>query len=135
MFFKSILKLLSWDEIKATCSCLISSSSAFNFSLSLVGLPVFMKNLSFQPPALTGLGIAGGDVGLAGARQVESRVGERVDHGRPVNDLDLSRFDAAPLIAFTATKETDYGTETDGGIPARCGAYRIDQWANTQAGG
>ncbi|SHK65956.1 hypothetical protein SAMN05444000_1584, partial [Shimia gijangensis] len=31
--------------------------------------------------------------------------------------LDLSRFDAAPLIAFTATKETDYGTETDGRIP------------------
>jgi hypothetical protein len=28
--------------------------------------------------------------------------------------VDLSRFDAAPLIAFTATKETDYGTETDG---------------------
>jgi hypothetical protein len=28
--------------------------------------------------------------------------------------LDLSRFDAAPLIAFTATKEIDYGTETDG---------------------
>ena len=28
--------------------------------------------------------------------------------------LDLSRFDAAPLIAFTATKETDYGTKTDG---------------------
>jgi len=25
----------------------------------------------------------------------------------------MSRFDAAPLIAFTATKETDYGTETD----------------------
>ncbi|MBI1492869.1 hypothetical protein [Halocynthiibacter styelae] len=45
-------------------------------------------------------------------------------------DLDLSRFDAAPLIAFTATKETDYGTETDGRIPPRCGAYRADQWAN-----
>jgi hypothetical protein len=28
--------------------------------------------------------------------------------------LDLSRFDAAPLIAFTAPKETEYGTETDG---------------------
>ena len=27
--------------------------------------------------------------------------------------LDLSRFNAAPLIAFTATKETDYGTETN----------------------
>ena len=28
--------------------------------------------------------------------------------------LDLSRFDAAPLIAFIAAKETKYGTETDG---------------------
>ncbi|MEM7602955.1 MAG: UvrD-helicase domain-containing protein [Verrucomicrobiota bacterium] len=31
--------------------------------------------------------------------------------------VDLSRFDAAPLIAFIATKETNYGTETDGRIP------------------
>ena len=28
--------------------------------------------------------------------------------------LYLSRFDAAPLIAFTATKEIDDWTETDG---------------------
>ena len=41
--------------------------------------------------------------------------------------LDLSRFDAAPLIAFTVIKETDYGTETDGRIPPRCGAYCADQ--------
>ncbi|MVO17787.1 hypothetical protein GO984_18375, partial [Rhodobacteraceae bacterium CY05] len=27
------------------------------------------------------------------------------------HEMDLSQFDAAPLIAFTATKETDYGTE------------------------
>ncbi|WP_321831687.1 hypothetical protein [Thalassovita sp.] len=33
------------------------------------------------------------------------------------NALDVSRFDAAPLIAFTAAKETDYGIETDGRIP------------------
>ncbi|MEO9518198.1 MAG: hypothetical protein ABJG55_21085 [Paracoccaceae bacterium] len=39
--------------------------------------------------------------------------------------VDLSRFDAAPLIAFTATKETEYGTKTDRRIPPRCGAYRI----------
>ena len=30
--------------------------------------------------------------------------------------LDVSRFDAAPLIAFTATKETDYGAETNGRV-------------------
>jgi hypothetical protein len=41
-------------------------------------------------------------------------------HDRPLAQvggttrLDLSRFDAAPLIAFTATKEIDYETETDG---------------------
>ena len=28
--------------------------------------------------------------------------------------LDLSQYDVAPLIAFIAAKETDYGTETDG---------------------
>ena len=43
--------------------------------------------------------------------------------------MDLSRSDAAPLIAFTVTKEIDYRTETDGGIPPRCGAYCADQWA------
>ncbi len=31
-----------------------------------------------------------------------------------MRSLDLSRFDAAPLIAFTATKEMNYGTEADG---------------------
>ena len=30
------------------------------------------------------------------------------------HSLDLSRFDAAPLIAFTLAKETNYGTETNG---------------------
>ncbi|EAP82446.1 hypothetical protein EE36_00195 [Sulfitobacter sp. EE-36] len=29
-----------------------------------------------------------------------------------LKEMDLSRFDAAPLIASTATKETNYGTET-----------------------
>jgi hypothetical protein len=49
--------------------------------------------------------------------------------------MDLSRFDAAPLIAFTATKEMTYGTETDGGIPQGCGAYRVDQWADAETSG
>jgi len=46
------------------------------------------------------------------------------------SELDLSRFDAAPLIAFTATKKIDYGTETDGRISPRCGVYCTDQWFN-----
>lgn len=30
--------------------------------------------------------------------------------------MDVSRFDAASLIAFIAEKETNYGTETDGRV-------------------
>ncbi|WP_259964233.1 hypothetical protein [Leisingera aquaemixtae] len=102
MFFKSILKLLSWDEIEATCSARIVSSSAFNFSLSRVGLPVFMENLSFQPPALARVGVAGSDVGLACPRQVEACVGERVDHGRAVGDqahIDLVLYPGVQLVS------------------------------------
>jgi len=106
MFFKSILKLLSWDEIEATCSARIVSSSAFSFSLSRVGLPVFMENFSFQPPTLAGLRIAGGDVGLARAREVEARVGERVDHGRAVGDqahIDLVLYPSVQLVPALGT--------------------------------
>jgi uncharacterized membrane protein YoaT (DUF817 family) len=53
--------------------------------------------------------------------------------GTATGTLDLSRFDAHPLIAFTATKEIDYGIETDGRVSPRCGAYRADQRADTQA--
>ncbi|WP_200879713.1 hypothetical protein [Palleronia rufa] len=55
--------------------------------------------------------------------------------GRTKAQVDLSRFDAAPLIAFTATKEANYGIETDGRIPPGCGAYCADQRADAQAGG
>jgi len=39
-----------------------------------------MENLSFQTPALAGVGVLGGQVGFADARQVEACVGESVDH-------------------------------------------------------
>ncbi len=48
--------------------------------------------------------------------------------------MDLSRFDAAPLIAFIAAKETNYGDETDGRMPRGCGAGRTNERADTQAG-
>ena len=36
-----------------------------------------------------------------------------VDPRDPLQNLDLSRFGAAPLIAYYATKEMNYGTNTD----------------------
>ncbi len=40
-----------------------------------------------------------------------------LDYEAQCRKLDMSRFDAAPLIAFIATEETNYGTETDRRIP------------------
>ena len=46
--------------------------------------------------------------------------------------MDLSRFDAVPLKALTATtKEADYGTETVGRISQRCRADRDAQRASS----
>jgi hypothetical protein len=67
-------------------------------------------------------------VALLGLRSRRDLISGQVDHNLK-GRLDLSRFDAAPLIAFTAPKKTYYGTETYGRIPARCGAHRADQWA------
>jgi sulfate permease, SulP family len=77
---------------------------------------------------------------FANARFLEEFVQKRVTNGSDVQNvvliiLDPSRFDAAPLIAFTATKEMNYETETDARIPPRCGAYSTDQRAYTQASG
>ncbi|OED46898.1 hypothetical protein AB838_18655 [Rhodobacteraceae bacterium (ex Bugula neritina AB1)] len=61
-----------------------------------------MENLSFQPPAFAGLRVAGSDIGLAGARQVEARVGERVEHRCPVRDqthVDLVLYPGVQLVA------------------------------------
>ena len=40
----------------------------------------------------------------------------------------MSRFEAAPLIALIAAKETNYGAETAGQTPGRCSADRGDEW-------
>jgi len=49
-------------------------------------------------------------VGVAFSLHCGSETGSTVKGITP----DLSQSDAALLIAFTATKETDYGAETDG---------------------
>ncbi|AGI68892.1 IS91-family transposase [Octadecabacter antarcticus 307] len=46
--------------------------------------------------------------------------------------VDLSRFDGAPLITFTATKEMNYGTQKSGRIRQGCGTHCADPWAEAQ---
>jgi len=45
-----------------------------------------MENLSFQAPAFAGLGVLGGQVGLANAGQLEARIGEGIEHAGAVGD-------------------------------------------------
>jgi hypothetical protein len=45
---------------------------------------------------------------------------ERPVNGVILRGLNLPRFDAAPLIEFIATKETDFRNGTDGRISQGC---------------
>jgi len=42
--------------------------------------------------------------------------------------VDVSRFDAVPLIAFIAAKVTDYRNETNGRVPGWCGSRWPVAW-------
>jgi hypothetical protein len=48
------------------------------------------------------------------------RMSERPVNGVILRGLNLPRFDAAPLIEFIATKETDFRNGTDGRISQGC---------------
>ncbi|GAA3857693.1 hypothetical protein GCM10022404_05670 [Celeribacter arenosi] len=66
-------------------------------------MPVVMKNLSFQTPALAGVGVLGGDVVLAGAGDLEARIGQSVDHAGAVgNDADADLIED-PIMQRFAT--------------------------------
>ena len=88
-------------------------------AVELWSLP-FEKVGSFLEAIPAPLGI--GTVDLSDGRQVKGFIceAEAVADGTDITQtgdwrrylVDLSRFDAAPLIASTATKETNYGTET-----------------------
>jgi hypothetical protein len=50
------------------------------------------------------------------------------------SQVDLSRNCAAPLIAYYAQKQNDYGNETNSRVSAGSGAGCADKWAHTKAG-
>ena len=59
----------------------------------------------------------GVEIGAVGGQEQEPATALSQGLCRALALMDVSRFDAAPLIAFIAAKETNYGTETDGRIP------------------
>jgi len=77
--------------------------------LSTLKNPTFRHLFAAQIVALVGTGLATVALGLL-AWQLAG------DNAGAVLGIDLSRFGAAPLIAYFAAKETNYGTNTDGRI-------------------
>ncbi|KPD13375.1 hypothetical protein AN476_06620 [Phaeobacter sp. 11ANDIMAR09] len=62
-----------------------------------------MENLSFQSPALAGVGIFSGDVIFAGTGDLEARVCERVDHAGAVADGADTDLIEDPIVERFAT--------------------------------
>jgi hypothetical protein len=80
-----------------------------NASIRAITDKLIPKNqVMAKPPA--GLPLP---VRLARCDPLLDQAGRALREQSGLHGLDLSRFDAAPLIAFTATKETDYGTATN----------------------
>ncbi|EAQ01678.1 hypothetical protein OB2597_14581 [Pseudooceanicola batsensis HTCC2597] len=62
-----------------------------------------MENLSFQSPALAGVGVFGSDVVLAGAGDLEACVRERIDHTGAVGDDADADLIEDPIVQLFAT--------------------------------
>ena len=126
MAVKSLLKLSSWDAIEAAQSWRIVSSSAFSFSLSRVGLPVFMENLSFQAPAFAGLGVLCGQVGFADAGQVETCIGKGIEHAGAILDQTHRNLIEDPRMRLVAALGTGRGFNCVAHLLGTLQLHRID---------
>ena len=103
MAVKSLLKLCSWDAIKAAFSCRRASRSAFSLSLSRgVGFPVVMEDVSLQSPALARVGVLDSEVFLARARDGEADIGHQGDHAGAVGDGADGNLVEDPALDFLA---------------------------------
>jgi hypothetical protein len=68
-----------------------------------------MENLSFQTPALAGVGVLGCQVGFARAGDVETRVGKGVEHARAVCDQTDANLILQPGVQLVATLGAGWG--------------------------
>jgi len=70
-----------------------------------------MENFSFQTPALPGVGVLGGQVGFARARDVEACIDEGVEYARAVSDQTNADLIKDPCVQFVATLGTGWGLD------------------------
>ncbi len=66
-------------------------------------MPVVMENLSFQTPALAGVGVFRGDVILAGTGDIKACIGQSIDHAGAVGDGADADLIEDPIVQLFAT--------------------------------
>jgi len=84
-----------------------------------------MENLSFQSPALAGVGVLGGDVILAGTGDLESRVSECVDHAGAVSNGADANLIEDPIVQRFATLRAGWGLNRRPYLPCAFWLQRV----------
>jgi hypothetical protein len=84
-----------------------------------------MEYLSFQPPALSGLRVFGGDVGLARAGQIEACVGQGVDHTGAVGNQAHADLIEDPRMQLVAPLRAGWGLSGVAHLLQALGVQRV----------
>jgi len=81
-----------------------------------------MENLSFQAPAFSGLGVLGGQVGLADAGQVKTRIGQGIEHAGAILDQTHRNLIEDPRMQLVAAMGAGWGLD---GVADLLGALQL----------
>lgn len=113
---QSVSKLVEVDGVEPASGAAGLASRSFKRSLKgILSGPVFTEQVSFQTPALVGLGVAQGDVIFAGARQIETCRRQSFGHARAVADAaGLDALDDPVMDQLAGIAAPDALDEADG---------------------
>ncbi|WP_432444530.1 hypothetical protein [Rhizobium leguminosarum] len=123
---QSVSKLVEGDGVEPASGSAGLASRSFKRALKgILSGPVFTEQVSFQTPALVGLGVAHGDVIFAGARQIEAGRRQSLGHARAVTDFaGLDALDDPVMDQFARIAVPDALDEA-GGLAGALRRHRI----------
>lgn len=123
---QSVSKLVGSDGVEPASGAAGLASRSFKRSLKgILSGPVFTEQVSFQTPALVGLGVAHGDVIFAGARQIETCRRQSLGHARAV--ADVAGLDALddPVVDQLAGIAAPHALDEADGLAGALRRHRI----------
>lgn len=123
---QSVSKLVEGDGVEPASGTAGLASRSFKRSLKgILSGPVFTEQVSFQTPALVGLGVAHGDVIFAGARQIEPRRRQSLGHTRAVTDVAGLYAMDDPVVDQLARIAAPHALDEADGLAGALRCHRI----------